>query len=216
MGLMDILGAAHGGQFFANAGRAAGIDEAQSRDALSRLAPAIAEKLRERAQDEEAFDALLDLLEDGEGDAFLDDPVLIGDKEVASDGKAILKDLYGTQAKASAAGIEMTGLNKGQMNKLLPIAAASVLAALVRANGGGVQQLASGSGAGGGGLLGTIVSAVVEGAMKEVQRQFAPKKRRKKRYTGYSSYRRKRKKTTTRRTRRPSLESIFRDILSGR
>jgi hypothetical protein len=217
MGLMAILAAAHDGSFIANAGAAAGVEADKARPALAALTPAIAEKLKERVQDEAAFEALLDLLEDGNGDLFLDEPALMTDKEVTADGRAILKDLYGTQARATAAGVALTGLTKTQVGKLMPLAAASVLAALARANGAGGQAfLGSGSDSdSSGGLLGTLVKAVVEGAVREVSRQFAPKRRRR-RYTGYSSYRRKRRKTTTRRTRRPSLESIFQDILSGR
>jgi hypothetical protein len=214
MALMDILAGAHGGSFFAIVGQIASVDDATSQRALSVLAPAIADRLHERAKDEEAFEALLDLLEDGEGDGFLDDASMIGGKEVRADGKAILKDLYGTQDKATKEGMALTGLAKTQVEKLMPIAAASVLAALVRANGGGAQPLAGGTGSGGG-LLGTIVSAVIDGVVKGAAQQLAPKRRRR-RYTGYSSYRKKRKSSTKRRTRKPTLESIFRSILTGR
>jgi hypothetical protein len=212
MALMDILAAAQGGAFLANVGRAAGLDETTSRAAIGALGPAIAEKLRRRAEDAEALDALLDLLEDGDGDAFLDDPELIDDAEVTSDGKAVLKDIYGSLAAALDAGAGLTGLSMVQVQKLMPIAAASVLAALARANGR-AQPLAGDSGGGSGGLLGSIVSAVIEGAVKGAAQSLAPKRRRR-RYAGYSTYRRK--KRTTRRTRRPSLESIFREILTGR
>jgi hypothetical protein len=212
MALIDILEAAQGGAFLANVGRAAGLDETTSRAAIGALGPAIAEKLRRRAEDAEALDALLDLLEDGDGDAFLDDPELIDDAEMTSDGKAVLKDIYGSLAAALDAGAGLTGLSMVQVQKLMPIAAASVLAALARANGG-AQPLAGDGGGGSGGLLGSIVSAVIEGAVKGAAQSLAPKRRRR-RYSGYSTYRRK--KRTTRRTRRPSLESIFREILTGR
>jgi hypothetical protein len=78
----------------------------------------------------------------------------------------------------------------------------------------GVQQAASSTG--GGGLLGTIVSAVIEGAIKGAMREFTPKPRRRRRTT-YATARRRRKttKTRTRRTTRPSLDSIFRDIIGS-
>ncbi len=210
MGLMDMLSAAQGGSFFANAGRVAGLNAGAAQAAITALAPAIATQLRKRAEDEDAFEALLDLLEDGDGDAFLDNASLVDDPEVRSDGKAILKDIYGTQAAALKAGGELTGLTKPTVEKLMPICAASVLAALARANGSGAQQLAGSTE--GGGLLGSVVSAVVEGAMKGVQSSLAPKRRRR-RYTSYLGARKR--KRTTRRKRKPSLESIFRDILSG-
>jgi hypothetical protein len=212
MALMDILATAHGGAYFANAGKAAGLDAAAARVSIERLAPEIAERLRKHAEDDQAYEALLDLLEDGDGDAFLDDASLMGDKEVASDGKAVLKDLYGSLAAASKAGTSLTGLPKAQIDRLMPLTAASVLAAVVRANSG-PQHLAATGGGSGGGLLGNIVSAVIEGAIKGATSTLAPKRRRK-RYVSYSS--RRRRTTTKRRTRKPSLESIFREILLGR
>jgi hypothetical protein len=215
MGLMEILAAAQDGAFFANAGRAAGLGAPEAKHALQLICPAIATQLRQRAEDEAAFDSLLDLLEDGDGDAFLDDGELMNDPEVVKDGRAILDDLYGSEAKALKTGQSLSGIEAAKLKILMPIAAASVLAALARSNAGaqqlsGTQQAQSNEG---GGLLGAILSAVVEGMVKGAARSLAPKRRRR-RYSGYTSYRRR--STRRRRTRRPSLDSIFRDILSGR
>jgi hypothetical protein len=215
MSLMDILLAAQGGALFANAGRAAGLGASEAKSALQSLCPAIAAQLRKRAEDEAAFDSLLDLLEDGDGDAFLDDAALMDDPEVMKDGQAILDDLYGSQAAALRAGKSLAGVEESKLKILMSIAAASVLAALVRTNAG-AQQLAGtqqAQGSEGGGLLGTIISAVVAGMVKGAARSLAPKRRRR-RTSGYASYRRR--PARRRRTKRPSLDSIFRDILSGR
>ncbi len=116
MALLDILTQAQGGAFYANAGKAVGIPPDEARAALSALCPAIALKLRQSAENEETLDALLEIIEDGDGDAFLDDPTLIGDPEVAKDGNAILTDVYGTktaalkEAKALAPGLDKKAL----------------------------------------------------------------------------------------------------------
>ena len=220
MALLDILAQAQGGAFYANAGQAVGIPPDQARAALDALCPAIAIKLRQSAENEETLDALLEIIEDGDGDAFLDDAALIGDPEVAKDGNAILADVYGTKTAAlKEAKALAPDLDKKALGALTAIAAASVVAALARSQrqstmmpAMGVQQAA---GTGGGGLLGTIVSAVIEGAIKGAAREFAPKPRR--RRTSYAAARRRRSKTKTRtrRTSRPSLDSIFRDILGS-
>ncbi|MGE3876569.1 MAG: DUF937 domain-containing protein, partial [Parvibaculaceae bacterium] len=88
MAVMDILRSAQNGEFFANAGRAAGVDAAGAERALGALAPAIVLQLRKRAEDRHAFEGLLDLLEDGNGDAFLEDESLMQDPELISDGEA--------------------------------------------------------------------------------------------------------------------------------
>jgi hypothetical protein len=217
MALLDILTQAQGGAFYANAGKAVGIPPDEARAALDALCPAIALKLRQSAENEETLDALLEIIEDGDGDAFLDDPALIGDPEVAKDGNAILSDVYGTKTAALKEAKSLApNLDKKALGALTAIAATSVVAALARSQrqstmmpAMGVQQAA---GTGGGGLLGTIVSAVIEGAIKGAVRELAPKPRRRR---TYRSVRRKRRTTKprARRSARPSLDNIFRDIL---
>jgi len=224
MALMDILTQAQGGAFYANAGKAVGIPPDEARAALDALCPAIALKLRQSAENEVTLDALLEIIEDGDGDAFLDDPALIGDPEVSKDGNAILADVYGTKTAAlKEAKALAPDLDKKALGALTAIAATSVVAALARSQrqsimmpAMGIQQVA---GTGGGGLLGTIVSAVIEGAIKGAMRELAPKPRR--RRSSYAAARRRRSKTKTRtrtrtrRTTRPSLDSLFRDILDS-
>jgi hypothetical protein len=222
MALLDILTQAQGGAFYANAGKAVGIPPDEARAALDALCPAIALKLRQSAENEETLDALLEIIEDGDGDAFLDDPALIGDPEIAKDGNAILTDVYGTKTAAlKEAKALAPSLDRKALGALTAIAATSVVAALARSQrqstmmpAMGVQQAAGSTG--GGGLLGTIVSAVIEGAIKGAVREFTPKPRRRRRTT-YASARRRRKttKTRTRRTTQVSLDSIFRDILGS-
>jgi hypothetical protein len=213
MTLMDMLKAAQGGQFFANAGAAAGIDAARAQAALGAICPAIAEALRKRAEDEAAFDQLLDVLEDGEGDAFLDDPALLADSEVQKDGTAILTDIYGAKDDLATLRPLAKNLKEEELAKLAPIGAASVLAALGRANAsklGIASAQPAQEGSSGGGLLGTIVSAVVEGLAKGAARSLTPRRRRR----SYGYYRVRRR--PRRRTRRPSLNDIFGEILGTR
>jgi hypothetical protein len=214
MALMDILEAAQDGQFFANAGAAVGIDETRARDSLRAICPAIAEALRAKAEDEAAFDRLLDMLEDGDGDAFLDDPALLSDPEVRKDGTAILADLYGPKKGLAALQPLAKDLTPDELAKLAPIGAASVLAALGRANASklGIASPQPEAQSEGGGLLGAIVSAVVEGVVKGATRSLSPPRRRRR----YSGYYRTRRRTTRRRTRRPSLNDIFGELLGTR
>lgn len=212
MALMDILEAAQDGQFFAHAGAAAGIDESRARAGLRAICPAIAAALRAKAQDEAAFDRLLDMLEDGDGDAFLDDPALLTDPEVRKDGTAILNDIYGPKKGIAALQPLASDLSTDELAKLAPLGAASVLAALGRANASKLGIASAEPAAEGGGLLGTIVSAVIEGVVKGATRSLAPPRRRR-RSTGYY---RTRRRATRRRTRRPSLNDIFGELLGTR
>jgi hypothetical protein len=101
------------------------------------------------------------------------------------------------------------GLDDGQLDKLSAIAATSVLAGLSKSYA--TPQTLASEPAGGGGLLGTIVSAVVAGALQGIKRQLAPRRRRRRSYSSY--FGRRRKVTRRRRTRTPSLNDIFGQIL---
>jgi hypothetical protein len=212
MALMDILRGAQNGEFFANAGRAVGVDAAVAERSLSEIAPAIVVELRERAQDAQAFEGLLDLLEDGNGDAFLDDGSLMDDPELVSDGKAVLADIYGSTAAAQKA--LAIGPDDVATQRLAAIAASAVLAALARSYNRplsltGAQQAASQEAQGG--IFSTIVEAVIKGAMQGATRQLAPRRRRRRRYSSYFGTRTKRR--TRRRSTTPSLEQIFGELL---
>lgn len=217
MSLMEILRAAQSGRFVANAGDTAGIDESAAEAALSRMGPAIAAQLRKRAEDPQAFEALLDLLEDGDGDAFLDDSNFMDDPEMIEDGKAVLTDIYGSaQAARSALAIEA---RDSAMMKLAAIAASAVLAVLARQYARpqmqglmGAQRAASNGGEQGG-IFSTIVEAVIKGVLQETTRQLAPKRRRRRTTSVFGT--RTRRRTRKKRSSTPSLDQIFGEIIGA-
>jgi hypothetical protein len=214
MSLMDILAAAQGGGFFASIAQVSGTNESQAKAALSAICPAIASRLRDKAEtDAEAFEALLDLLEDGGNSSDLDDPAAITGAEAVADGEAVLKDLYGSDGAAQAAMKSLApGLPAPVLAPLSAIGATSVLAALAKTYSA-PQTLSSGTASAGGGILGTILSAVVAGLVKGAARQMAPKHRRRRSYGSYYSPRRR---TRRRRTATPSLNDVFGSILGRR
>ena len=96
MTLMSILAASDNGNYFSNVAQTCSMSAATAKSALERLCPAIAAQLKEKMQsDNNAFEALLDLLDEG-GD--LDG---LTDAEAIADGKAVLDDLYGSPPRLS-------------------------------------------------------------------------------------------------------------------
>jgi hypothetical protein len=217
MAITDILSAAQGGQFFQNVANAVGLDEAATKAAISVMATAIAAKLKDKAAaDPEAFETLVDLLEDGDG-SDINDPDAITGAEALSDGKEILADIYGSPDAAHAALTKLTpDLQSSLVSKLAAISATSVLAALSASNS---QSLASdepqaAASSGGGGFFSVLLAAIFKGLLQGASRQLAPKRRRRRRYSNYYGYARKR--PTRRRKRKVGLDDVFRDILGGR
>ena len=215
MSIQDILGHTEGGAFYRNAAKAAGVTDADAKATIGKLAPAIALALKDRAAaDPEAFEVLLELLEDN-GDADLNEAGALTDGEAQSDGAAILKDIHGSAAAAQAvAGKLVSELAPEAVSILNAISATGVLAALSQQN---VVTLSDGAAtaadtqSGGGGFLSILFAALLKGLLQGASRQLAPKRRRR-RYTSYSG-----RRTAPRRRRRttPGLDDIFKSILSG-
>jgi hypothetical protein len=220
MALLEFLSSAQNGRYFATAGAAAGLSEDVAKSAMTALAPAIAEKLKDKAgRDPDAFDQLLDLLEEGGDSSDLDDAEAMTGAEALSDGAAILTDLYGSPGAATKAlGALAPDVGEDALNKIGAISATSVLAVLAASNAqalaGETRQVAgTGSNAGsGGGFFSVIIAALLKGLMQGASRQLAPKRRRRR---NYSSYYGQRRPARRRRTRRPGLDDIFKSVLGG-
>ena len=208
---MSILAAAQNGNYFSDAAKVCSLDASEAKAGLEKLCPAIAVQLKSKAQnDHEAFESLLDLLDEGGDGADLD---TLTDSEALQDGSAVLADIYGSSANALDEMKRIApGMDEGAVAKLSAIAATSVLAVLAKTYSAPATLASAPSQ--GGGLLGTIVAAVVKGALQGVARQLAPKRRRRRRYTDYFGTRRR--KTTRRRKRSISLDDIFGQILGTR
>jgi hypothetical protein len=216
MTMMTILDAAQNGNYFANVAKACGLGAGEAKSSLEKLCPAIARQLKTKAQnDSEAFEALLDLLDEGSGSSDLDN---LTDSEAIADGKAVLVDLYGSPSAALAEMKRLApGLDDTQYKKISAIGATSVLAVLATtASAPATLAAVSDPAPQGGGLLATIISAVLKGIFQGLARQLAPRRRRRRSYSDYFGTRRR--KTTRRRTRMrtPTLEDIFGQILTGK
>ena len=217
MALLTILAAAQDGNYFANIAKACGISAGGAKASLEKLYPAIAAQLKLKAQnDHDAFEALLDLLDEGGDSSDLDDAEAMSGSEAIADGNAVLEDIYGSRTTALTEMKKLApGLDDGAVEKISAIGATSVLAILAKTYAAPLPlTTAQPASSQSGGILGTIVSAVVKGALQGVARQLAPKPSRRR---SYSSYFGTRRRTTTRRRKRSiSLDDIFGQILGTR
>lgn len=213
MTLMSILATSDNGNYFANVAQACSMSAGDAKSTLERLCPAIAMQLHAKMRsDNNAFEALLDLLDEG-GD--LDG---LTDDEAIADGKAVLDDLYGSTPAALAEMKKLApGLDDSQCEIISAIAATSVLAVLAKSHATPVMLAAStGRPPQGGGVLATFIAALIKGLLQGARSQLAPKRRRRRSYTSYFGT--KRRKTTRRKRRAstPTLEDIFGQILTGK
>lgn len=235
MSLMAMLQAAQGGKLIAAIAESLDLDEPQTRKAMQKLCPAIARQLKAKAaEDDELFQSLLDLIEDGAGAAPLEEPDAVTGDEAVSDGNAILVDIYGSRNGAMVALRKAADdLPERELSKLAPISATVVVAALAQANRpmALAGTLPASQGGGDAGIFGTIIGAVITGAVQGMVRELTSAKRWRS-TTGYTKSRTKRKTSSSRtkkttksrttgssssknRTPSASIEDIFRDILGS-
>ncbi len=228
MSLTSMLDQAQGGHLFTAVARSLDIDEGQTRSAMSKLCPAIAQKLHARAaEDEELFQSLLELIADNGGTSPLDEGEALTGAEAVSDGNAILADVFGSKSAAMAELRKADpALPERELARLAPISATAVVAALAQANRplalAAAEPMPAAGAAGGQGIFGTLVSAIIAGIVSALTRKLASSTRRR-RTTGYSRTRSQRRTTTKgqsraparRRTASASVEDIFKDILGN-
>jgi hypothetical protein len=221
MSLMTLLDRAQGGGLFANVAAGLDLDGAETQKAMRKLCPAIAARLKEKASaDENLFQTLLDLIEDGGQGSPLDDAEALTAPEAIADGNAILDDIYGSRNAAMVALRETDPtIPERELSKLAPISATAVVAALAAANrpmalSASAQPARTGSA--GEGFIAAFLSAIIAGIVSALAKQFATRSRRRS-GTGYARTRSRRKTTprTRRKTANASVEDVFRDILGN-
>ena len=166
MTLMSILSTSDNGNYFAGVAEACSMSAGEAKSVLERLCPAIASRLKAKMQsDNNAFEALLDLLDEG------DDLNGLTDGEAIADGKAVLDDLYGSRAAALSEMKKLApGLSDSQYENISAIAATSVLAVLAKSYAAPATLATStGEAPQGGGILSTIIYAVLKGLLQGAQ-----------------------------------------------
>jgi hypothetical protein len=220
MSLMTLLEQAQGGGLYAAVARSLDLDDAETRKAMRKLCPAIAQRLQEKAAaDPDLFQTLLDLIEEGAEGSPLDTVESLTGAEAVADGNAILEDVYGSRNEAMVAlrAVDET-IPERELRKLAPISATAVVAALAETNRPmalAASAAPARSGTGGEGIIATLVSAIIAGIVSALSRQLTSRTRR--RTARYSRTRSKRKtsRTPRRRTTTASVEDVFRDILGN-
>ena len=217
MSLMTLLEQAQGGGLYSTVARSLDLDDGETRKAMRKLCPAIASRLHEKAEaDQELFQTLLELIEDGGETSPLESAETLTGAEAVADGNAILDDIYGSRNEAMVAlrQVDET-IPERELSKLAPISATAVVAALAQANRPATLATSGAAGnaaPGGGGIFATLISAIIAGIVSTLSRKFNSRSRR--RTARYSRTRSKRKTTRApQRRTSASVEDVFRDIL---
>lgn len=214
MELVEIIAAGHKGRLAANVANVAGIAEADARAALEALVGEVAGRIAAKVADPAELELLLDVIEAGEHDDYLDSADALLSREAIQEGEEILTHVYGGLDAARAAAARLprpASLDGPRMGSLMTLAATLSVAALTR-RGRATWLPAAGDGYGSS-LLGALIQGLIQGLTH------VPARRRRRRtratysprYAG--SRKRKRKTATRRRTAEPTLADVFGELL---
>ncbi len=152
MNILDAIINAQDGAAVRQLGSLAGLDEAQTRVALSALVPALAAGFQRNLQSQRGLGNLISALSAGHDQKYIDNPASLGDQAAVADGNGILghilrsKDVSREVASRAAT---QTGFSADVMKQMLPLIAALMMGALSQQSGK-TSTLAGLPGSGGG------------------------------------------------------------------
>lgn len=145
MELLDIIASAHGGRGLQSIGGQFGLNEQQTRAALDQLAPAVAAGIRRNTRSQDGLVSLIQALQKGHHDRYIDEPEAVQFGNVATDGNAILGHVFGSKDMSRGVAMQAsagTGIGGAILKQLLPIIASMVLGAITKKmTGGGSQRV---------------------------------------------------------------------------
>ena len=180
-GLLEMILKSQNGGLVKQIGKQHGLEPTQAFDAIRNLLPSITKGMNQNIQKDGGLGGLLDALNKGSHQKYIDDPSQITTQQATEDGNSILGHILGSKDRSREVcrhAAEKTGIDFDILKKILPqVAGASMGGMSKRVNtrdaGGLLDALTKAAGQGGQGsdVLGSILGQVMGGA------QVAPKKR---------------------------------------
>ena len=203
MNLIEMLVNAQGGNAVRNMSQQFGLDDNQTRSAIEQLAPVIAAGVRRNAQSGQGMADLLNALQRGNHNRYVDDDG--GLEDMMTDGNGILGHIFGSKdvsREVASRAADNTGLSSGILKQLLPVIASMVMGSMSKkTQAPGLQDIigdvlggALGGGGQQGGGLGDILGSVLGGGDATPDRHQPQQRQR----------------------REPSLQDVFGDLLDDR
>jgi hypothetical protein len=178
MNLMEaILGG--GGSPVSSMAKQFGMGEADVTKVIQQMIPALTNGVKKNVSQQGGLESLLQALNKGNHDRYLDDSRALQGKEAVDDGNGILGHIFGSKetsrelAKRTA---KSTGISADILKKMLPLIAGLVMGSLKKQgrNSGLLDQLLGGLTGGvrsapssGGGLLGGLLGKIFGGGRKK-------------------------------------------------
>ena len=183
MNLLEMILNAQGGAAAQQAGAQMGLNQTQTQSAISALLPAISSALKKNTQSPQGLGGLLQALQGGNHEQYLENPQAMAQPETVQDGNAILGHLFGSKDVSRAVAghaAAKTGLGADVLKKLLPLVATMAMGSLSKQTrqpdmksalaGLAMKQLLGGGNAAQSSGLGNMLGSLLGGQRRQ-QRQ---------------------------------------------
>lgn len=153
MSLLDTILDASGGDVLKQLARHGGVSTEETIEAVSRMLPALTDRLRFNASQEGGLDALFGALDRGNHQRYLDDPANFAVDATIEDGNKILAHLLGGRdgsRQVAARVANESGIDVGALKRMLPLVATLTMGALSKqSRSSGFMQMFCGDALGG-------------------------------------------------------------------
>ena len=135
MNMLDMIMRAQGGNAIGNLGHQFGLSEAQTQMAIRQLLPALSSGLKQNTATSSGLLELLNALQRGDHERYLDDPGAIADRQAIEEGNGILGHVFGSKDVSRAVADQVsanTGIGSTILKQMLPIVASMVMGSLAK------------------------------------------------------------------------------------
>jgi hypothetical protein len=133
MSLLDAVLGKQNVDMVAQLAQSVGIDQSDVQNIVRQLLPAVSRGIKSNATSSEGLQGLLNALQTGNHQRYIDHPEALQEETAKADGNAILSHIFGSKdvsRNVAAHAAQETGTDTGIVKKLLPLVAAVVMGAL--------------------------------------------------------------------------------------
>lgn len=133
MSLLDTVLGKHNAEMLTQLAHSVGIDQNQTREVVRQLLPALSRGIKSNTSRSEGLQDLLNALQTGNHQRYLDHPEALQEESARADGNAILSHIFGSKdvsRNVAAHAAQKTDTDTGIVKQLLPLVAAAVMGAL--------------------------------------------------------------------------------------
>jgi len=176
-GLLEMILKSQSGGLVKQIGKQHGLEPSQAFDAIRNLLPSITKGMNQNIQKDGGLGGLLDALNKGNHQKYIDDPSQITSPQATQDGNSILGHILGSKDRSrevARQAAQQTGLDINILKKILPQVAGAAMGGMSkRVNTGGSGGLmdaltkVAGQGGQGSDVLGSILGQVMGGAQNK-------------------------------------------------